>query len=100
MTTWSRRRSSKYVAPEWKSGKINLGRKFVNCRNIEAATVITMVGGNVDVTLSVASIARMVKLVDTRDLKSLGWKRLCRFDSGSGHHQIVLYNPKKSDKPA
>ena len=37
-----------------------------------------------DVTLSVAPIARMVKLVDTRDLKSLGWKRLCRFDSGSG----------------
>jgi hypothetical protein len=29
----------------------------------------------------------MVKLVDTRDLKSLGWKRLCRFESGSGHHK-------------
>ena len=32
----------------------------------------------------------MVKLVDTRDLKSLGWKRLCRFDSGSGHQSAAL----------
>lgn len=30
--------------------------------------------------------ARVVKLVDTTDLKSVGWKRLYRFDSGSGHH--------------
>jgi hypothetical protein len=33
--------------------------------------------------------ARMVKLVDTRDLKSLGWKRLCRFESGSGHQSLT-----------
>jgi hypothetical protein len=31
------------------------------------------------------SDARMVKLVDTRDLKSLDPNRSCRFDSGSGH---------------
>jgi hypothetical protein len=31
-----------------------------------------------------ASIARMAKQVDARDLKSLGHKP-CRFDSGSGH---------------
>ena len=31
-------------------------------------------------------LARVVKLVDTRDLKSLGEKSLYRFDSGSGHH--------------
>ncbi len=28
----------------------------------------------------------MAKLVDARDLKSLDWKRSCRFDPGSGHH--------------
>merc|ERR1712054_413968 len=32
--------------------------------------------------------APVVKLVDTRDLKSLGlW--LCRFDSGPGHHSTI-----------
>ena len=31
--------------------------------------------------------ARLVELVDTRDLKSLGSKELCRFESGSGHQQ-------------
>ena len=36
-------------------------------------------------------LARVVKLVDTRDLKSLGEKSLYRFDSGPGHHQLVLY---------
>ena len=31
--------------------------------------------------------ARVVKLVDTTDLKSVGWvKPPYRFDSGSGHH--------------
>ena len=29
--------------------------------------------------------ARVVKLVDTRDLKSLAAKAACRFDSGPGH---------------
>ena len=38
-------------------------------------------------------------MVDTRDLKSLGLKRLYRFDSGSGHHHLVLSNPKKATKP-
>ena len=33
-----------------------------------------------------SKIARVAKLVDARDLKSLGWKRPCRFDSGPGHH--------------
>ena len=33
--------------------------------------------------------ARVVKLVDTGDLKSPGWKRLYRFDSGPGHHSIL-----------
>ena len=32
-----------------------------------------------------ASNARVVKLVDTRDLKSLAEKSAYRFDSGSGH---------------
>ena len=36
----------------------------------------------------------MVKLVDTRDLKSLDWKRLCRFDSGSGHQDSVSVSLK------
>ena len=31
--------------------------------------------------------ARVVKLVDTTDLKSVGLKRLYRFDSGLGHHK-------------
>ena len=35
------------------------------------------------------SHARVVKLVDTRDLKSLAAKAACRFDSGPGH-QISL----------
>ncbi len=30
-------------------------------------------------------------MVDARDLKSLGWKRPCRFDSGSGHHIFLKY---------
>jgi hypothetical protein len=30
--------------------------------------------------------ARVVKLVDTRDLKSLDLNRSCRFESGPGHH--------------
>ena len=30
-------------------------------------------------------LARVVKLVDTTDLKSVGWKRLYRFKSGPGH---------------
>jgi hypothetical protein len=35
----------------------------------------------------------VVKLVDTRDLKSLDlWS--CRFDSGSGHH-LVNYEPAR-----
>lgn len=33
--------------------------------------------------------ARLVELVDTRDLKSLGPRGLCRFESGSGHHPAV-----------
>src|SRR5262245_51873904 len=34
---------------------------------------------------TVAGNARLAKLVDARDLKSLGWQRPCRFESGSGH---------------
>ena len=37
----------------------------------------------------------MVKLVDTRDLKSLGLKGSCRFDPGSGHHP----GPRPNDAP-
>ena len=33
--------------------------------------------------------ARVVKLVDTTDLKSVGWKRLYRFKSGPGHQFLV-----------
>ena len=35
-------------------------------------------------------LARMVKLVDTRDLKSLAPNRAYRFDSGSGHHALPI----------
>jgi hypothetical protein len=38
-----------------------------------------------------AAPARVVELVDTRDLKSLGPKGLCRFESGRGH-QLVGYS--------
>ncbi len=41
--------------------------------------------------LKASAIARMVKLVDTRDLKSLGLNRPCRFDSGSGHQKSKGY---------
>ena len=34
--------------------------------------------------------ARMVKLVDTRDLKSLAPNRAYRFDPGSGHQSILI----------
>ena len=34
-------------------------------------------------------LARVVKLVDTTDLKSVGWKRLYRFKSGPGHQTIT-----------
>ena len=34
--------------------------------------------------------AGLVELVDTRDLKSLGWKRLCRFDSGARQKNAKL----------
>lgn len=37
-------------------------------------------------------LARVVKLVDTTDLKSVGWKRLCRFKSGPGHQQSISYS--------
>jgi hypothetical protein len=33
--------------------------------------------------------ARVAKLVDARDLKSLGGQPPCRFDSGPGHHQLT-----------
>ncbi len=33
--------------------------------------------------------ARVVELVDTRDLKSLGSKELCRFESGRGHQRHI-----------
>ncbi len=36
---------------------------------------------------SLQSFARVVKLVDTTDLKSVGRKLLYRFDSGLGHQQ-------------
>ena len=39
--------------------------------------------------------ARVVKLVDTTDLKSVALKRAYRFDSGSGH-QIPQYNQRKA----
>jgi len=29
-------------------------------------------------------------MADTRDLKSLGWKRLCEFESRPGHHCCCL----------
>ena len=32
----------------------------------------------------------MVELVDTRDLKSLGQKWLCGFESRSRHYEIVI----------
>jgi hypothetical protein len=35
-----------------------------------------------------AIVARMVKLVDTADLKSAALNRACRFDSGSGHQRM------------
>lgn len=35
--------------------------------------------------LSASLNGRVVKLVDTRDLKSLGPKGPCRFESGRGH---------------
>jgi hypothetical protein len=33
--------------------------------------------------------ARVVKSVDTADLKSADSKKSCRFDSGLGHHQNI-----------
>ena len=33
--------------------------------------------------------ARLMELVDIRDLKSRGSKEPCRFESGSGHHPIL-----------
>ena len=43
-------------------------------------------GGSLSVTLRVeAEFAAMVELVDTRDLKSLGQKWLCGFESRSRH---------------
>nr|SPS06142.1 protein of unknown function [Candidatus Nitrotoga fabula] len=35
--------------------------------------------------------ARVVKLVDTTDLKSVGEKSLYRFKSGPGHQQTIAY---------
>ncbi len=37
--------------------------------------------------------ARVVKLVDTADLKSADPKRSYRFDSGSGHHDQQAHQP-------
>ena len=37
------------------------------------------------VCVKLPASARVVKLVDTRDLKSLDRNRSCRFDSGPGH---------------
>jgi hypothetical protein len=37
------------------------------------------------------SRARVVKSVDTADLKSADSKKSCRFDSGLGHHQFSLF---------
>ena len=38
----------------------------------------------------VLTTARVVKLVDTRDLKSLGLKRPCRFKSGPGYQDSAV----------
>ena len=43
----------------------------------------------ISVPLKTDPPAPVVKLVDTRDLKSLGL-RLYRFDSGPGHHFLVI----------
>jgi hypothetical protein len=37
-------------------------------------------------------LARVVKLVDTTDLKSVGEKSLYRFKSGPGHQQLISYS--------
>ncbi len=39
----------------------------------------------------ISCVARMAKLVDARDLKSLGVIILCRFKSGSGHFLASLF---------
>ena len=41
--------------------------------------------------------AELVELVDTRDLKSLGWKQLCRFDSGARHFLSLKAESMYSD---
>lgn len=38
-------------------------------------------------------------MADTRDLKSLGVKILCRFKSGVGHHSYMLKKIKKCPRP-
>lgn len=42
----------------------------------------------ITLTQNLLYLARVVKLVDTTDLKSVGWKRLYRFKSGPGHQTI------------
>ena len=37
--------------------------------------------------------AGVAELVDARDLKSLGAKALCRFDSGRPHHHFIFIPP-------
>ena len=53
------------------------------------AALLSCVGGVLATSLwpsAADTEARLAELVDARDLKSLGSKELCRFESGSGHH--------------
>lgn len=36
----------------------------------------------------VVNTARVAEQVDATDLKSVSWQRLCRFESGLGHHSV------------
>jgi len=60
------------------------------CQSGYVAACKAAYAGSIPAPASIHSIyrenAQVAKLVDARDLKSLGAKTPCRFDSGPGHH--------------
>ena len=65
-----------FILAGWQSGYA------AACKAVYAGSIPTP--ASLQISYTIVTNARVVKLVDTRDLKSLAFK-VCRFESGLGH---------------
>ena len=77
------------------SGKAKVCKTFITSSNLVGASNLFYLYAYIGSWTSLISICRCGEMADARDLKSLGGKLPCRFESGH-RHQKTLRNDFKS----